>query len=97
MKKTKQLITAVAICLLAVLAPRGAMGQTTCSTRIMLGSHDTVIAPFTLSDTTRWYDFEANDSIVVIALQGDTTRFPVFRLELYTGWCSGLTGIMSTL
>jgi len=93
MKKTKQLITAVAICLLAVFAPRWAMGQTTCSTRIMLGSHDTVIAPFTLSDTTRWYDFEATDSTVFIGVQADTSNAPIFRLELYTGWCSGLTGI----
>ncbi len=94
MKKVKQLITAVAICLLAVFAPRGAMGQTTCPTSIMLGAHDTVIAPFTLSDTTRWYDFTANDSSMVVALQADTINAPLFRLELYTSTCAGQSKII---
>ncbi len=88
------MITAVAICLLAVFAPRGAMGQTTCATRTMLGAHDTVKAPFTLSDTTLWYDIDASDSTVFIAVQGDTTNAPIFRLELYSGSCSGLSGII---
>jgi len=83
----KKIITNMLFILLLAGWSNMSKAQTTCATAINFGTRDTIVSGTTLTDSVRWYSFQAQTDKVELFVSADNTNQPSLKIDLYNGTC----------